>query len=251
VLATWVQSGQEVVEGPLPSVDGTVGHLGRDLLFHGLVAAANQKEGRVGTSFGQDGVRRFRVAATKLATRGANVLAVEPSLVMLGRLSLPSVCGRAEALPLRSASQELLTCAQAWHWVEPIRAVSECGRVIRSGGHLALWWNISDSKATWLSDVQSVSGIRPYGLGSLQDDPATLTAGGGFAGVEYRDISWRWTVPVDQWLRVASTRSSSVNLVRHGRELPVEDMRAALHQHFPGGEVTETFTCHLAVAIRI
>jgi SAM-dependent methyltransferase len=191
------------------------------------------------------------IATSSLATRGANVLAVEPSLVMLGRLSLPSVCGRAEALPLRSASQELLTCAQAWHWVEPIRAVSECGRVIRSGGHLALWWNISDSKATWLSDVQSVSGIRPYGLGSLQDDPATLTAGGGFAGVEYRDISWRWTVPVDQWLRVASTRSSSVNLVRHGRELPVEDMRAALHQHFPGGEVTETFTCHLAVATRI
>jgi SAM-dependent methyltransferase len=191
------------------------------------------------------------IATSSLATRGASVLAVEPSLVMLGRLSLPSICGRAEALPLRSASQELLTCAQAWHWVEPIRAVSECERVIRSGGHLALWWNISDSKATWLSDVESVSGIRPYGVGNLQDDPATLTAGGGFAGVEYRDISWRWTISVDQWLRVASTRSSSVTLVRHGRKLPVEDMRAVLHQHFPGGEVTEMFTCHLAVTTRI
>jgi SAM-dependent methyltransferase len=191
------------------------------------------------------------IATSALAARGASVVAVEPSLAMLGRLDLPSVSARAEALPVRSASQDLLTCAQAWHWVEPIQAVPECGRVLREEGHLALWWNISDSGESWLSDVELLSGIRPYGVGRLQDDPSTLTASGLFSGVEYRDISWRWTVPVDSWLRVASTRSSSVILVREGGALPVQDLQAVLHQHFPGGEVTETFTCHLVVETRI
>jgi SAM-dependent methyltransferase len=191
------------------------------------------------------------IATFALAARGASVLAVEPSLAMLARLELPSVSALAEALPLRSASQDLITCAQAWHWVEPIRAVPECVRVLRSGGHLALWWNVSDSEQSWLSDIESVSGIRPYGVGSLQDDAATLKVGGAFSSVEYRDLSWRWTVPVARWLRAAATRSSSVNLVREGGVLPVRELQAVLQQYFPGGDVTETFTCHLAVAARL
>jgi len=191
------------------------------------------------------------IATAALAMRGASVVAVEPSLVMLGRMGLPSITGRAEALPLRSASQDLLTCAQAWHWVDPGRAVPECGRVLKTGGHLALWWNVSDSKASWLSEVEAVSGIGPYGVGSHQDDPATLTAGDVFAAVESRDISWHWTVPVDRWLRVASTRSSSVTVVRNGGALPLQDLRAVFDRHFPEGEVTEIFTCHLAVATRV
>jgi SAM-dependent methyltransferase len=191
------------------------------------------------------------IATSALAARGATVLAVDPSLAMLGPTDLPSVSAQAEELPLRSASQDLLTCAQAWHWVEPIRAVPECSRVLTAGGHLALWWNISDSGARWLGDIESVSGLRPYGVGSLQDDPATLTAGGLFSGVEYRDLSWHWTVPIDRWLRVASTRSSSVTLVREGGSLPMKDLQTVLYRHFPGGEVTEAFTCHLTVATRI
>jgi SAM-dependent methyltransferase len=191
------------------------------------------------------------IATVALAARGANILAVEPSLAMLGRLDLASVSARAEALPLRSASQDLITCAQAWHWVEPSQAVPECVRVLRSGGHLALWWNVSDSEESWLSDVESVSGIGPYGVGRLQDDAGTLTIGGAFSGVEYRDLSWRWTVPIDRWLRVTATRSTSVTLVREGGALPARDLEAVLRSHFPGGDVTEAFTCHLAVATRI
>lgn len=188
------------------------------------------------------------IATAALAARGADVVAVEPSLAMVGRLGLPAVSARAEALPLRSASVELLTCAQAWHWVEPALAVSECRRVLRPGGHLALWWNISNSGSSWLKEVELVSGVGPYGVGDHQDDPATLTARDGFARVEYRDIAWCWTVPIERWVRVAATRSSSVTRVREGGLLPVEEMQGVLYRHFPDGEVTEAFTCHLAVA---
>jgi SAM-dependent methyltransferase len=190
-------------------------------------------------------------ASRELAARGASVVAVEPSLAMLGRPGLAGVCARAEDLPLRSASWDLITCAQAWHWVEVGRAVPECGRVLRMGGHLALWWNVSDSAAAWLEDVEAVSGIGPYGVGIHQDDPAALTASGHFAGPEYRDIAWSWQVPVDRWLKVAATRSSSVATVRAGQRLPVREIREVLDRHFPSGDVIEAFTCHLAVATRI
>lgn len=189
-------------------------------------------------------------ASRLLAAQGASVVAVDPSLAMLGRPGLSCVCARAEDLPLRSAALDLITCAQAWHWVELDRAVPECGRVLRRGGHLALWWNVSDSAAAWLEEVEAVSGIGPYGVGIHQDDPTALTASGDFASVDYRDIAWSWQVPVDKWLRVAATRSSSVTTVRDGLALPMQELREVLDRHFPSGEVIEAFTCHLAVARR-
>jgi len=191
------------------------------------------------------------IATSALAARGGRVVAVEPSLAMLGRFHWPAVAGRAEALPLRSASHDLLTCAQAWHWVEPRHAVVECRRVLRTGGHLALWWNISESGDTWLEEVESVSGVAPYGVGRHQDDPDTLTFGDAFAGVQYRDVRWTWTVPVERWIKVATTRSSSVNRLRQSGGLPEDEMRAVLDRHFPNGQVTEVLTCHLAVATAV
>jgi len=189
------------------------------------------------------------IATSALAARGARVVAVEPSLAMLGQFALPAVSARAEALPLRSASQELVTCAQAWHWVEPAQAVSECRRVLRQDGHLALWWNVSDSEAIWLSEVETVSGVGPYGRGDHQDAPATLTAGGDFARVAYRSLAWCWTVPIDRWAKVAATRSSSVARVREGGALLLEEIRSVLYKYFPDGEVTEDFTGRLTVAL--
>jgi SAM-dependent methyltransferase len=188
------------------------------------------------------------IATSALAAKGARVVAVEPSLAMLGNFSWPALCARVEALPLRSASQDLLTCAQAWHWVEPHLAVTECHRVLRPGGHLALWWNVSDNEASWSKEVATVSGVGPYGAGDHQDDAETLTVDGAFVSVVYRNVAWCWTVPIDTWLRAAATRSSSVARLRERGILPLEEMRAVLYRYFPSGEVTEDFTCRLAVA---
>src|ERR1700712_1163347 len=91
-----------------------------------------------------------------LVTRGLTVTAVEPDEVMRQTLSgkFPSVValsGTAESMPLADASADLVTFAQAWHWVDVPAASAEVARVLRPGGSLALVWNIRDSGVDWVA----------------------------------------------------------------------------------------------------
>jgi len=195
------------------------------------------------------------IASSSLARRGATVLAVEPSLAMLSVLrsahpALAVAAGRGESLPLRSGTVDLITCAQAWHWVEPATSARECRRVLRPGGQLALWSNVSSSGADWLQEIEHEVGLGPYGAGPLQDDEAGLVTLGGFAGMRYADIPWEWTVPVDHWLALVVSRRSALT----ARGLAAQpsllaSVEGILRRHFPDGHVTESFTCHLAVAV--
>ncbi|MDP2366668.1 class I SAM-dependent methyltransferase [Rhodoferax sp.] len=93
-------------------------------------------------------------AGTGLLTRGllqtgARVIAVEPNAAMRGACdhalqatpNYLSVEGCAEAMPLEAGSVDLITAAQAFHWFEIERARSECLRVLRPAGQVALVWN--------------------------------------------------------------------------------------------------------------
>jgi SAM-dependent methyltransferase len=190
------------------------------------------------------------IATSGLAGRGAQVIAVDPSLGMLGNFLLPAACGRAEAIPVRSASQELVTCAQAWHWVDTASALPECRRVLKDGGHLALWWNVSGSGAGWIRDVEAAGGLGAYGVGEHQDDPGTLTRNGLFGAVSYREVAWHWTVPTDTWMQAAATRSTLAHLGDRARDR-LRAIRAVLDSYFPDGVVTEAFSTHLAVATAV
>jgi SAM-dependent methyltransferase len=98
-----------------------------------------------------------------LAQRPAEVTAVEPDPAMRDRLaaSLPGVTaveGSAEHLPLADSSGDLVTMAQAWHWVEVEPASREIARVLRPGGALALVWNVRDAEVPWVAELTRVMG---------------------------------------------------------------------------------------------
>lgn len=85
------------------------------------------------------------VATRQLLARGADVVAVDPGLPMLAQLrrhspGVPAVVARAEALPFRPNTFDVVCCATAWHWVDSGETVGQLRRVVRSGGLLALWW---------------------------------------------------------------------------------------------------------------
>jgi SAM-dependent methyltransferase len=85
------------------------------------------------------------IATRAMLARGARVVPLDPSEPMIRRLRVrsprvPAVIAAGESLPLRDQVVDLVTCATAWHWLDTDRAVAEVRRVLRPGGHLALWW---------------------------------------------------------------------------------------------------------------
>jgi SAM-dependent methyltransferase len=82
-----------------------------------------------------------------LLTRFGRVVAVEPADAM--RLRLAELCpgadacaGSAEAIPLVDASVDAAFSAEAFHWFDGERALSEIARVLRPHGALVLMWNV-------------------------------------------------------------------------------------------------------------
>jgi ubiquinone/menaquinone biosynthesis C-methylase UbiE len=74
-----------------------------------------------------------------LQKRAQHVIAVEPDprmrAVIARRLPQARLLeGRAEALPLPNASVDAVLISDAWHWMDPQRAVPEIARVLRSAG---------------------------------------------------------------------------------------------------------------------
>lgn len=105
------------------------------------------------------GTGKFTAA---LIARDLDVVAVEPSRRMLDELrsALPGVTARegtAEATGLPDACVDAVVVAQAWHWVDPVRAVPEVERVLAPGGTLGLVWNVRDDSVGWVRDVWSTA----------------------------------------------------------------------------------------------
>ncbi len=80
--------------------------------------------------------------------------------------------GTAEAIPLPDASVDAVLCAQAWHWVDPQRAVPEVARVLSPGGRLGLVWNKRDERVDW---------VRLLGAPCMATTIAPVVAGGRLA----------------------------------------------------------------------
>lgn len=124
-------------------------------------------------------------AGTGLSAEGllpqASLLAgVDIAAPMLRAAPLPhKALARAEALPFRDAAFDLLTCAQAYHWLDPRPALGEFHRVLRPGGAAAVWWkyDAADDPTAMLADevVQRILGRA--------DVHTPLARGGALPGV--------------------------------------------------------------------
>lgn len=96
------------------------------------------------------------ILSTLFLENGNHVFGVEPNPEMRAAAEellgdhprFTSVAGTAEATTLDDASVDLIVAAQAFHWFDPRRSRVEFERILRSGGWVALVWNLRRKDAT-------------------------------------------------------------------------------------------------------
>lgn len=97
----------------------------------------------------------------QLVELGADVVAIEPIPEMRAKLeaALPQVealGGTAEDLPLPNHSVDAVLVAQAFHWFDALRALSEIRRVLRPDGGLGLIWQARDASVPWVARLNEI-----------------------------------------------------------------------------------------------
>ena len=121
-----------------------------------------------------------------LAERGAHVLAVEPNSSMRAAATPHANVqwseGTAEETGLPDASVDLVTMAQAFHWVDVRAAPREFARILRPQGRLAILWNRRSREDPFTLGyrrvLENMDAEAP--AERSQFDPAMVTAADGF-----------------------------------------------------------------------
>jgi ubiquinone/menaquinone biosynthesis C-methylase UbiE len=89
------------------------------------------------------------ISSRAFAARGINVVALEPNQAMLEEgKSHPEfqdriqyVQAKAEETGLASHEYDALICAQAFHWLDARKALTEFSRILKPGAYVFLFWN--------------------------------------------------------------------------------------------------------------
>lgn len=176
-----------------------------------------------------------------LVDRGLDVVAVEPSEAMRARLAaqlpgVPALAGTAEDLPLPDGSVDAVLVAQAWHWVDPSRALPEVARVLTPGGRLGLVWNVRDERTAWVAELTRL-------LSEAGEDVAAGVAGVSHAGlvgadlgvlfgpVEAHEVAWTHQLDRSQLIDMMASRSYVITAPADQREHLLRSVADLLDTH--------------------
>lgn len=153
----------------------------------------------------------------------AEVVAVDPDPEMLAALrqsvpGIPTFQGSAERMPLPDASADAAVLGQAWHWVEPVAASAEIGRVVRTGGVLGLIWNIRDERTDWVRRLTDIMHSSP--AENLVNGPGTAgpRIEAPFGQVETERWEWTRSMTRTQLQQMALSRSYLIAAPAEERE---------------------------------
>jgi SAM-dependent methyltransferase len=151
--------------------------------------------------------------ARELVARGLDVLGVELDERMAGIAREHGVAVEVSAFETwddRGRTFDLVTCGDAWHWIDPVRGWRKVGRVLRPGGTVARFWNhheldeplrtaLREVFERVLPEIDHSGGTRH---GAPGDDPR----------VEHRSYPWERSYTADEWVALISTYSVNQTL---------------------------------------
>src|ERR1035438_6697654 len=135
--------------------------------------------------------------------------------------------GSAEHIPLGDGSADVVLVAQAWHWVDPHRAVPEVARVLTGGGQLGLLWNVRDEQEDWVAELgRIVHGDHAQDMAS-----SAPSVGPPFGPVERLDVGWRSYLAPETVVDLAASRSYIITMPADERAAVLARVRHLLDTH--------------------
>jgi SAM-dependent methyltransferase len=167
---------------------------------------------------------------TRLVERGLDVVAVDPIQEMLEvlRTSLPetpALLGTAEEIPLQDNSVDAVLVAQAWHWFDPARAISEVARVLRPGGRLGLVWNTRDERLGWVRELGRIIGRGGDPLRSTTTLPAPFT------DQQHHQVEWTNYLTPQALIDLVASRTYCITSPTEVRTRTLDQVRELLATH--------------------
>ncbi len=182
------------------------------------------------------------IAAGMLAARGCTVLGVEVD----GRMA---ALARARGLEVELAAFEdwdprgrrfdLLTAAQAWHWIDPDIGIRGAAAALQPGGRIGVFWNFSEPPAELAAQIAPIyARLEPelrrcsVVLGNREDraDPTLerLSSSSDFEAAERASFPWSRRYETAGWLDHLRTHSDHQTLPAARRERLLGEIGAQL-----------------------
>lgn len=113
-----------------------------DAILSGLASPEQLAAADIGAGIG--------IGSRLLAERGVQVIAIEPNANMRTAATphkrVQFLAGTAEQTRLETASVDLVTSFQAFHWFDFDNSLQEFRRILRLGGRLALTWSFWEQR---------------------------------------------------------------------------------------------------------
>jgi SAM-dependent methyltransferase len=179
------------------------------------------------------------LAARDLAPAASRLVAcdIAPRMIERSRWGL-RVLARAEALPFVGGAFDLVTCAQAFHWMDAERAYAEVRRVLAPRGVAAFWWKYEepDDPTAKVADAvyERVTG-KPAPETKLERSPLPDLPPGLFASREEIVLRFPMRLTIEAYVGYHASRE---NLRRDAgvlRQRVLNDMRRSLDAMHPTG----------------
>ena len=178
------------------------------------------------------------IATRQMARRGARVAGVELNAGMAEiaeRHGIPTEVAAFESWDPAGRTFDRVTCAQAWHWLDPEVSAGKAAWVLRPGGRLCLFWNVGHYPDDLADALQAAyQRVLPPGspkmvIGYAADrvgDPASdfsvaaaaLRACGALTQPQTASFPWSRTYTRDQWLDELLSHSDHLALAPGVRE---------------------------------
>lgn len=173
-----------------------------------------------------------------LVNRGHHVVATDPLRAMLdcvaGQLPVQAVETRAERLPFRSGTFDVVVAAQAYHWFDASVALPEIARVLRDGGELALIWNIRDENVPWVRELAELVGSEGSTASLLNEGP--LGASPLFGPLRNEEFGHWQVLDREALLGLVSSYSYVAAMSAEDREPLLDRVRELYARHARGSE---------------